>query len=99
MQELGDKKASPRKARAVVRIAAVLLGAAVLCQPNLAHARGGGGHGGGFHGGGFHAGGFHGGGFHDARVAGRRGAFHGRVAAVHHGFGGAQRGQWYASNG
>ena len=42
-------------------IAAALLGAAVLCQPDLAHAAQGGG--GGFHGGGVHSGGFHSGGF------------------------------------
>lgn len=48
----------------MVSIAAALLGAAVLCQPELAQAAPHGG-GGGFHGGfgAFH-GGFHGGGFH-----------------------------------
>jgi hypothetical protein len=54
MQLSGNHKVTPRKAKAVVSIAAALLGAAVLCQPDRAHARGGGGHGGGFHGDGFH---------------------------------------------
>ena len=58
MQRLVNTKATPRKARAMVSIAAALLGAAVLCQPDLARAAHGGG--GGFHGGGFHGGGFHG---------------------------------------
>jgi hypothetical protein len=71
MKQLGNHKANPRKASSVVSIAAALLGALVLCQPDLAHARGG--HGGGFHSGGFH-GGFHGGGFH------------GHVTAVDHRF-------------
>lgn len=75
MQQLGNHKATPRKVRSVVSIAAALLGAVVLCQPDLAHARGG--HGGGGHGG-SHGGGFHGG-FHG-------GGFHGHVAAVHHSF-------------
>src|ERR1700758_3902085 len=72
MPELGNQGARPKKRRPVLRIAAALLGAAVFCQPGLAHAAHGGGgfHGGGFHGGGFHAGGFHGGAFH-------HGAFHG----------------------
>jgi hypothetical protein len=96
MLQLGNHKANTRKARTVVSIAAALLGTAVLCQPDLAHARGGGGHGGGFHGGGFHGdfhGGFHAGGFHAS-------GFHGRVAAFHHGFGGVHGGRWYnAANG
>jgi hypothetical protein len=58
MRELGNNGVRPRKRRPVVSIAAALLGAAVLCQPGLAHAAHGGG--GGFHGGGFHGGGFHG---------------------------------------
>jgi hypothetical protein len=51
MQQSGGYKAAPRKA--VVGIAAALLGAAVLCQPNLslgAHGRGGGFLGSGFRG-------------------------------------------------
>jgi hypothetical protein len=67
MQQLGNNKTISRRARAIVSIAAALLGAVVLCQPDLAYARGG--HGGGGHGG------FHGGGFH--------GGFHGHVAAMH----------------
>ena len=71
MQQLENRNATSKKVRSAFSIAAVLLGAAVLCQPGLAHARGG--HGGGGHGG-FHGGGFHGGGFHS------------HVAAVHHSF-------------
>ncbi len=48
MQQLADHQATPKKARVVASIAAALLGMAVLCQPGLADARGGGGHGGGF---------------------------------------------------
>ena len=43
-RELGNNRATPRKA--VVCIAAALLGAAVLCQPGLANAAHGGGGGG-----------------------------------------------------
>src|ERR1700739_1752690 len=82
MQLSGNHKVTPRKAKAVVSIAAALLGAAVLRQPDLAHARGGGGHGGGFHGGGFHGGGFHGGGFHAGGFHG--GGFH--AGDFHRGF-------------
>jgi hypothetical protein len=57
MQQLGNHKATSKKASSIVGIAAALLGAVVLFQPDLAHARGG--HGGGGHGG-FHGGGFHG---------------------------------------
>jgi hypothetical protein len=101
MRELGNSRAQPRKRRGVVSIAAALLGAAVLCQPDLAlaagHGGGGGGgfhaggfhgggfHGGGFHGGGFHGGGFHGGGFHAGGFHG--GGFHGGFAGVHGGYG------------
>src|SRR5215471_8308588 len=87
MHQLGNDKATPRKARGVVKIAAALLGAAVFCQPALVsaapHGGGGGFHGGGF--GGFHAGGFHAGGFH--------GGWHGGFAGVHNGFG--HEGHWY----
>jgi hypothetical protein len=93
MQQSGNKKPSPRRARPLTSIAAALPGAAVLCQPGLADARGGGGHGGGGHGGGFHggfhAGGFHAGGFHHG------GGFGGRVAAVHRGFGDGHGEHWY----
>ena len=51
-------------------VAAALLCATTLSQPNLAYAAPHGG-GGGFHGGGF--GGFHGGGFHGGRFGGFRG--------------------------
>jgi|SRR5580700_7045240 hypothetical protein len=84
MSELGDSKARAQKRWPVASIAAGLLAAAVLCQPDLAHAAHGGG--GGFHGGGF--GGFHGGGFHG-------GGFHGGVANLHNGFGGGHGGHWY----
>ena len=54
MYETGNREVRLRK-RWPMAIAAGLLGAAVLCQPNSAHAFG-------FHGGGFHGGGFQGGG-------------------------------------
>ena len=90
MRQSSEHKARPKNRRALA-IAAALLCATALGQPNLAYAgpHGGGG-GGGFHGGGggfhgggggFHGGGFHGGGFHG-------GGFHSRFAGVHHGFGG-----------
>lgn len=50
MRELGNSGARPGKTWSVVSIAAALLGAAVLCQPELAQAAPHGG-GGGFHGG------------------------------------------------
>ena len=78
MQQSNEHKAAPKNGR-VLAIAAALLCATALSQPNLAyagHGGGGGFHGGGFHGGGF--GGFHGGGF---------GGFHGRFAGMHNGFG------------
>ena len=85
MKQLNEYRARPRIGRALV-IAAVLLCATALSQPNLAYAgpHGGGGGGGGFHGGGggFHGGGmggFHGGGF---------GGFHG--GSFHGGFAGFQ---------
>ena len=76
MQQSSEVKARPKNGR-VLAIAAAVLCATALSQPNLAYAgpHGGGG-GGGFHGGG--GGGFHGGGF---------GGFHGRFAAMHEGFG------------
>ena len=84
MQQSGEPRARPRIRRALA-IAAALLCATALGQPDLAYAgpHGGGG-GGGFHGGGmggFHGGemgGFHGGGF---------GGFHGHFAGMHNGFG------------
>ena len=82
MQQLNEYRARPRIGRALA-IAAALLCATALSQPNPAYAgpHGGGGGGGfhggggGFHGGGFHAmGGFHGGGFHGSGSHG--GGFH-----------------------
>jgi hypothetical protein len=81
MKQLKEYRARPRIGRALA-IAAALLCATALSQPNPAyaggfHGGGGGFHGGGFggfHGGGFHGGGFHGGGFHDGRF--RDGRFH-----------------------
>ena len=55
MQESGNNDITSKKSRSVASIAVVLLGAVVLFQPDLAHAREGGGHDGG-HGGGFHSG-------------------------------------------
>ena len=86
MQRLSEPRARPRIRRALA-VAAALLCATALSEPNLAYAgpHGGGGGGGfhsggmgGFHGGGmggFHGGGFHGGGFHGDRFHGGR--FHG----------------------
>jgi hypothetical protein len=54
MYETGNSEARPRTRWRVAGIAAGLLGAAMLCQPDSAHAFG-------FHGGGFHGGGFAGG--------------------------------------
>ena len=81
MREVTNSEARRRKRWRLMSIGAALLGAAVLCQPDLAHAAHGGG--GGFHGGGFHGGGFHGGGFH-------AGGFHG-----HYGYGYGHGGHWY----
>jgi hypothetical protein len=81
MQQSSEVKARPKNRR-VLAIAAAVLCATALSQPNLAYAgQHGGGGGGGFHGGG--GGGFHGGGF---------GGFHGRFAAMHEGFGGRHDG-------
>src|SRR6516165_7329509 len=85
MQQSSEPRGRPSLGR-VLAIAAGLLCAAALSQPNLAYAgpHGGGG-GGGFHGGGF-GGGFHGGGFGGFHHGGF-GGFHGRFAGVHRGFG------------
>ena len=86
MLQVSEHRARPRLRRATV--AAALLCATALGQPNLAYAEHGGGGGGGFHGGG---GGFHGGGmggFHGAGVGGfHGGGFHGHFAGMHNGFG------------
>jgi hypothetical protein len=69
VKQLKEYRARPRIGRALA-IAAALLCATALSQPNPAYAGGFHGGGGGFHGGGFggfHGGGFHGGGFHDGR--------------------------------
>jgi hypothetical protein len=80
MQRLNEHRARPRIGKALT-IAAALLCATALSQPNPAyaamHGGDGGFHGGGFQGGGFRGGGFqgngfqgngfHGGGFHDDR--------------------------------
>ena len=67
MQRLSQHRAQGRIGRALT-VAAALLCATVLSQPNVAYAHGGGG---GFHsGGGFHGGGFHGDRFHDDRFHG-----------------------------
>jgi hypothetical protein len=63
MQQSTQDRARPRIGRALARVAATLLLAAVVSQPELAHAAP---YGGGMHAGGF--GGFHGGGFHDGFV-------------------------------
>src|ERR1700745_3797278 len=83
MKQSSEVKARPKNGR-VLAIAAAVLCATALSQPNLAYAgpHGGGGGGGvhgggfgGFHGNGFHGGGFHGDGFHDGRFD--RDRFHG----------------------
>ena len=91
MLQVSEHRARPRIGRALATVAAVLLCAIALGQPNLAYAGHGGGGGGGFHGGGggFHGGGmggFHGGGFGGFHGAGF-GGFHGHFAGMHHGFG------------
>jgi hypothetical protein len=82
MLRVSDHRARPRIGRALATVAAALLCATALGQPNPAYAGPHGG-GGGFHGGG---GGFHGGGmggFHGAGFGG----FHGGFAGLHNGFG------------
>jgi hypothetical protein len=91
MLQVSEHRARPRIGRALATVAAVLLCATALGQPNLAYAGHGGGGGGGFHGGGggFHGGGmggFHGGGFGGFHGGGF-GGFHSRFAGMHHGFG------------
>ena len=68
MKQFNKYRARPRIGRALA-IAAALLCATALSQPNPAYAGGFHGGGGGFHGGfgGFHGGGFHGDRFHDNR--------------------------------
>ena len=103
MKRLSERRARPRIGRALA-IAAALLCATALSQPNLAHAgpHGGGGGFGGFHGGGgYHGGGFHGGGlggfhgggfrpgFHDGGFHGER--FHGNTFF----FGGSFASPWW----
>ena len=103
MKRLSEPRARPRIGRALA-IAAALLCATALSQPNLAYAgpHGGGGGFGGFHGGGgYHGGGFHGGGlggfhgggfrpgFHDGGFHGER--FHGNTFF----FGGSFASPWW----
>jgi hypothetical protein len=87
MRELGNSGAWPRKRWRVVSIAAALLGAAVLCQPDLAHAAHGGG-------GGFHGGGFHGGGFHRGVAGGHHAYGYGHRGRWYHGWHGGRYGWW-----
>jgi hypothetical protein len=88
MRRSSGHKARPKNGKALA-IAAALLCAAALSQPNPAYAgpHGGGG-GGGFHGGGF-GGGFHGGGFHGGGFGGgfHGGGFHGGGFGGFHGRG------------
>lgn len=89
MRELGNSGARPGKTWSVVSIAAALLGAAVLCQPELAQAAPHGG-GGGFHGG-FGA-------FPRRWISRRRvhgGGFHGTFAGLHNGFAGEHQRYWH----
>src|SRR5438105_15745421 len=78
METVSGEAGRPRSRKALGCLAAALLGAGAILQPQVANAAHGGGGGGGFHGGGggFHGGGFggfHGGGFH----GGGFGGFHG----------------------
>src|SRR6516162_6374155 len=66
MKQLNEYRARPRIGRALA-IAAALLCATTLSQPNPAYAGGFHGGGGGFHGDRFHDGRFHAGRFHDNR--------------------------------
>jgi hypothetical protein len=87
MLRVSEHRARPRIGRALATVAAALLCATALGQPNPAYAGPHGG-GGGFHGGG---GGFHGGGmggFHGAGFGG----FHGGFAGLHNGFGARREG-------
>jgi hypothetical protein len=82
MKQLKEYRARPRLGRTLA-IAAALLCATALSQPNPAYAGGFHGGGGGFHGGGFggfHGGGFHGGRFHDGRFHDNRFFFGGSFA-------------------
>src|ERR1700760_4561682 len=71
MHQSNEHKARPKNGKALA-IAAALLCATALSQPNLAYAGPHGGGGGGFHGGfgGFHGNGFHGDRFHEGRFRG-----------------------------
>jgi hypothetical protein len=101
MRKLGNNEARHSRRWRVVSIAAALLGAAVLFQPDLAdaapHGGGGGFHGGGgfggFHGGGF--GGFHGGGFHGGFVGLHNGFGAGHGTHWHQGWRNGQYGWWW----
>jgi len=79
MKQLNEYRARPRIGRALA-IAAALLCATALSQPNPVYAGGFHGGGGGFHGGGFHGGGFHDGRFHDGRFHDNRFFFGGSFA-------------------
>jgi hypothetical protein len=88
MQRSSEHGAWSKTGRAL-GIAAAVLCATALSQPNLAYAGPHGGGGGGFHGGG--GGGFHGGGFHGFHGGGV-GAFRGGFASLHNGFGDRREG-------
>jgi hypothetical protein len=92
MQQSNEYRARPKNGKTLA-VAAALLCATALGQPNLAYAgHGGGGGGGGHGGGGFHGGGggFHGGGFGGGFHGGGFGGFHGAGVGGFHGgeFGG-----------
>src|SRR5712671_1720940 len=79
METVSGDAGRPRSRKALGCLAAALLGAGAILQPQVANAAHGGGGGGGFHGGGggFHGGGFggfHGGGFHGGGFGGFHGA-------------------------
>src|SRR6202049_1302750 len=96
METVSGDAGRPWSRKALGCLAAALLGAGAILQPQVANAAHGGGGGGGFHGGGggFHGGGFggfHGGGFHGGGFGGfHGGGFHGggvHAGGFHHGFG------------
>src|SRR5215831_11377621 len=98
MLRVSEHRARPRIGRALATVAAAVLCAVALGQPNLAYAGPHGGGGGGFHGGGF--GGFHGGGFGGFHGGGFHGFHDGRFhdGRFHNGgffFGGSLAYPWW----
>src|SRR6266481_4526839 len=82
MLQVSEHRARPRIGRALATVAAVLLCATALGQPNLAYAGHGGGGGGGFHG---HFAGMHHG-FGERHDGFRRGGFIGGLGFGYYGY-------------